>query len=254
MIEQLDINADLGEGFGNWVIGRDDELLPLITTANIACGFHASDPLIMEETVRRGSDLGTAMGAHPGLPDLAGFGRRRIDISLEEARALILYQVGALQAFLEVSDAPLHHVKPHGALYVMINADAKLAATVMDATADVHPGGMYYWPAPIPGTVRDAAESAGLRLVPEFYVDTRYDDEGSLLVERKKRPVDVPAAVERARRFLEDSTMESVNGKELHFEAESLCVHGDGPNAPELVAGIREALGADGVTFEAVQR
>lgn len=254
MRSNLDINADMGESFGNWNMGRDEELLPLISTANMACGFHASDPVIMMERVEQAAALGVQIGAHPGLPDLMGFGRRRMNISPDEASAYILYQVGALKAFLDQIGVPLHHVKPHGAMYVIINEEPKIARAVMQSVAELMPEPVYYWPAPIPGHVRRVADEFGVELIAEFYVDTQYDDDGQLILFRRKQPVSIPRAVEVARRFLESGVIASVNDKELNFEADSLCIHGDGPNCVEVAQAVRLELTDLGINVESAPK
>jgi len=247
----LDINADMGESFGNWNMGRDAELMPLITTANMACGFHASDPVTMGERVLEASQLGVAIGAHPGLPDLLGFGRRRMGITAGEAHAYILYQVGALRSFLDVNTTPLHHVKPHGALYWMINEDESIAMAVMQAVSELQEFPIFYWPAPIPNSVNRASERYGVEVVSEFYVDTRYDDDGQLILQRVKTPASIAMAVQLARSFVLDGFIEAYSGKKLPLEADSLCIHGDGPNCVELVTAIRESLSKEGIVFAA---
>ncbi len=248
----LDINVDLGEGFGNWKMGPDAQLMPLITTANVACGFHASDPSIMRETVEMAKENGVVLGAHPGLPDLMGFGRRRMNVTLEEVADYVVYQVGALEKFGQLHGLPLHHVKPHGALYAMMNEDEELGRAVLDALAQCHPDGLWYWPAPIPEHLVVTAEKAGLTPVGEFYVDLSYGDDGQLVLERTKGQLDVPLAVERAKTFFFENWMETVTGSKIHFEADSLCVHGDGPNTLELIEAVRAGFSAEGIRFEAV--
>lgn len=249
MREFLDINADMGESFGNWNMGRDEELLPLITTANMACGFHASDPVTMMERVTQAVAHDVRIGAHPGLPDLMGFGRRRMSITTSEARAYVLYQVGALQAFLRLCGVELHHVKPHGAMYLIVNEEPDVAAIVLETVAEIMPHPVYYWPAPIPDHVKVSADRFGVRLISEFYVDTRYDDDGKLILQRKKPLASIPLAVEAAQRFLNDGVVISVSGKAIRFEADSLCIHGDGPNCVEVAAAVRDDLGSNGVRF-----
>ena len=250
----LDINVDLGEGFGNWKMGPDADLMPLITTANVACGFHASDPTIMRETVELAKANGVALGAHPGLPDLVGFGRRRMGVTLEEVSDLVVYQVGALEKIGVLQGVPLHHVKPHGALYAMMNEDEEIGRAVLDALGRCHPDGLWYWPAPIPDHLIASAEKAGLTPVGEFYVDLSYADDGQLVLERTKGQLDVPRAVEKAKTFFHEGWMETVTGAKIHFEADSLCVHGDGPNALELIEAVRAGFSAEGVGFEAIAK
>ncbi len=251
-LRSLDINVDCGESFGNWTMGQDEELLPLVTTANVACGFHASDPCTMAQTVKLAQRHSVAIGAHPGLPDLMGFGRRRMDLDPSEAYNYVVYQVGALQKFVEVEGETLHHVKPHGAMYWLINEREEIARAVLRAIADCCPARMFYWPAPIRDHVREFAAEAGLRTIGEFYVDLMYDDEGKLILERKKGELDIDAATERARTFVQQGWMPSVNGKQLRFDAESLCVHGDGPNGIDITESVRRSLGGEGVEIAAI--
>jgi 5-oxoprolinase (ATP-hydrolysing) subunit A len=248
----LDINADVGEGFGNWRAGPDEQIMRHITTANVACGFHASDPLIMEQTVAVAKSYGIALGAHPGLPDLMGFGRRRMNITPAEAHAYVLYQVGALEVLARVIGVPLHHVKPHGAMYWMVNEEERIAEAVLSAIAEAYPAGTFYWPAPVPRAVLRIADRLGLRTVGEFYIDLRYDSAARLIIERQNPPVDVDAAVDRARTFVLQDRIEAADGSTLRFSAESLCIHGDGPNALELLVAVRASLSREGIQFVAV--
>ncbi|MFN8221643.1 MAG: 5-oxoprolinase subunit PxpA [Gaiellales bacterium] len=243
MTRTIDINCDLGEGFGNWRMGDDDALLPLITTANVACGFHGGDPLTMLRTVERALELGVVVGAHPGLPDLLGFGRRVMAISPEDAYAYVLYQAGALAAMLGSFGSQLHHVKPHGALYTMLNERADLAVAVADAIAAVMAEPALYWPS--------GAEDAALvqeayrrdyRVVLEFYPDLRYTAERRIVVERRKAVVPAELAAARLERFLSSGVVETVDGGTVALEAESICVHGDGPTAVEIVTAVRAQL------------
>ncbi len=187
MTRSIDINCDCGESFGNWQLGADDAILPLITTANVACGFHGGDPMVMRRTVEIAASNGVAVGAHPGLPDLVGFGRRKMDISADDAYAMVVYQVGALKAFLEASGMSLHHVKPHGALYVMLHDQEEVAAAVAEAIRDTCPAPLLYWPAPVEmHALPRAARKLGIEVVGEVYFDLGYSDEAKLIVERKK--------------------------------------------------------------------
>jgi UPF0271 protein len=225
----LDLNADLGESFGRWTLGDDAALMPYLTSANVAAGFHGGDPHVLRQTVELAVEHGVGIGAHTGLPDLVGFGRRRMAVSPEELYDLVVYQAGAVRAFAEVAGAELRHVKPHGAMYSMIVDDPELAAGLCAAVADVGVALL------MPPQLADAAAAAGVRHVPEGYVDLDYDADGKLILERVKQPRDPAETAARALRFAEEGAVESI------------CIHGDGPNAVELAAAVRAALEGAGV-------
>ena len=246
----IDINADLGESFGNWPMGNDEALIPLITSANVACGFHASDPTTMLTTVRTAKQHGVAVGAHPGLPDMLGFGRRVMRISGEDMYGYIVYQVGALQATLAVNGMALHHVKPHGALYAMLRDDDELGEAAAGALVDLG-SPLSYFPAPVASTAFGRAAAArGLKVVGEIYPDLGYEDDATLVLQRSKHHTDPAAAAEMVSRFLKDGNVTSLDGAAIPLEAESICVHGDGPNAAEVAAAIRKAVEASGCSLE----
>jgi UPF0271 protein len=232
----MDINCDLGESFGNWKLGADDALLARITTASLACGFHGGDPLTMRRTVAAAVEHDVAVGSHPGLPDLLGFGRRVMAVSPEDLHAYVVYQSGALEAFLRPHARSLNHVKPHGALYPMLNRHDDLAEAVVNAMFEVMEAPALYWPAgsedrSLPRIARDR----GVQLIREFYPDSRYGSDGETVVEREREPV-TPAAAETAlRRFLERGEVETIDGGVIPLAAESVCVHGDSPNAVGIV-------------------
>lgn len=243
----IDINCDCGESFGNWTMGADAAIVPNVTAANVACGFHAGDPVTMLRTIALAETAGTRVGAHPGLPDLAGFGRRRMAITPEEAHAMVLYQAGALAAMLAARGLRLNHVKPHGALYLMLNEDGDLARAVARAIREVCPEPRLYWPAPVAGlALPEAARAEGIDVIPEVYFDLAYGDDGRLVLERRKGPVDLAATRARVRAFLARGTVTTVSGREIALGARSICIHGDGPNAAELLAAIREEIAAAG--------
>jgi UPF0271 protein len=225
----MDLNADLGESFGRWTLGDDAALMAHITSANVAAGFHGGDPHVLRETVALAVENGVGIGAHAGLPDLVGFGRRRIAITPEELADLVLYQAGAVRAFAEVAGAELRHVKPHGAMYSMVVDDPELAAALCETVAGLGVALL------MPPQLAAAAAAAGIRFVPEGYVDLDYDEEGKLILERVKQPRDPAETAERALRFASEG------------QVESICIHGDGPNAVELAAAVRSALQGSGV-------
>ena len=225
----MDLNADLGESFGRWTLGDDAALMPHITSANVAAGFHGGDPHVLRATVELAVEHGVGIGAHAGLPDLVGFGRRRMAISPEELADLVLYQAGAVREFARAAGAELRHVKPHGAMYTMVVDDPELAAALCAAVADAGVALL------MPAAVARAAEAAGVRFVPEGYVDLDYDADGKLILERIKQPRDAAETAARAVQLAEEGTVESI------------CIHGDGPNAVELAAAVRAALEESGV-------
>jgi UPF0271 protein len=252
MEKHIDINCDLGESFGNWRLGNDGELLAKISSANVACGFHGGDPVTMVRTVGQAIELGVAVGAHPGLPDLLGFGRRAMDISADDAYAYVMYQAGALDALVRSHGAELHHVKPHGALYAMLNEREDLAEAVVEAVAALMEAPRLYWPAGAEdGALVQAARRRRFDVVLEFYPDMSYAPSGRMVLERHKVSVDPAVAVGRLARFLGDGSVETVDGSIVRLEAESICIHGDGASAPEIASTLREHLDAQGWTLRA---
>jgi 5-oxoprolinase (ATP-hydrolysing) subunit A len=250
-LKSIDINCDCGESFGNWTLGADEALLPLITTANVACGFHGGDPLVMQRTVAIARENGIAVGAHPGLRDLEGFGRRQMRITPDEAYAMVVYQTGALKAFLEAAGMALHHVKPHGALYAMLNVEDDLAEAVARAIIDTCPAPLLYWPAPVElHALPRAAKAAGIKVVGEVYFDLGYTDDARLVVERKKTEKKLDDIAERVRRYVRRGEVVSVNGKPIAIEAQSVCIHGDGPNAAAIAETVISVLRVEGVAIE----
>lgn len=251
MSKTFDINIDCGESFGNWLMGADDALMPHITTANVACGFHAGDPMTMVRTVRLAKEHGVAVGSHPGLPDKQGFGRRTMTLSANEVYADTIYQTGALRAVLEAEGMTLHHVKPHGALYSMLSKDAVLGEAFVQAVIDVCPAPMIYYPAPLERhqVTRIAAER-GIDVVGELYFDLQYDDEGSLVLKRSNEGADLDDTRYRLKEFLASGEVISIEGKRVPLKARSVCLHGDGPNATALAETIGSTLTDAGYRLE----
>jgi len=251
MARTFDINIDCGESFGNWHMGADEALMPHVTTANLACGFHAGDPMTMVRTVRLAKQHGVAVGAHPGLPDLQGFGRRAMKLSPEEVYADTLYQAGALSAVLKAHGMELHHVKPHGALYSMLSASEALGEAFARAVIEVCPRPMMYYPAPAEKhAVTRIAADMGIDVVPELYFDLSYDDEGGIILKRANEGADLDDTKMRLARFLEHGEVLSVNGKPVAIAARSICLHGDGPNAVDLARTICDGLAAADYTLQ----
>ena len=234
---RVTINCDMGEGFGLYRIANDAALMPHVDLANVACGFHASDPSIMRATVRLAKQHGVKVGSHPSLPDLQGFGRRAMAISPAEVSDLVTYQTGALVAFLQAEGMPLNHVKPHGALYGMAARDAKIAGAIADA---VKPFGV-----PILGMAGTAHESAyGGKFIGEFYADLEYDGDGNLILSRVHDAVDPVQARERMLRALKDGKVKTTAGTDIAMRAETVCVHSDTPASAAIAAELARALRA----------
>jgi len=237
----IDLNSDIGESFGEWTLGDDEALLRVVTSANIACGMHAGDPGVMRQTVDAALAHGVAIGAHPGLPDLVGFGRRRMAITPQEAYDIVLYQVGALSAFVRAAGGRMQHVKPHGALYNMAAADAELADAVARAVHDISPELILYGRS---GSALIAAgERAGLRTASEVFADRRYLPDGALAPRDNGAGVihDVEQVTQQVFRMLRDGVV-FADDKPVPVTAETVCIHGDTPGAGELAQRLRERL------------
>ena len=243
----IDINSDLGEFSDDLHLESDRQVLGCVTSANIACGFHASDPLTMTKSVRMAKEAGAAIGAHPGFPDRENFGRRAMDLPPEEVRAIMLYQIGALQAICRAEGAALTHVKPHGALYNMAAKDIALAEAIADALASIDSSLILVG---LSGSLMaDAAKAKGLRFAAEVFADRAYEDDGTLVSRSKPGAMieDENEAVSRMIRLMHDGVIESINGKDIPLQADTICVHGDGPKALAFASKLREALEQDGI-------
>jgi UPF0271 protein len=232
------INCDMGESYSIYHCGDDEGLMPYVTVANVACGFHASDPRVMTRTVRLAKRHGVQVGAHPSLPDRQGFGRREMKLDRDELTAAVVYQIGALTGFLRAEGMELHHVKAHGSLYGMASRDEEVAAAVADA-ADV-------FGAPLmgmAGTVHEKVwgdRAAGF--VSEYYADLDYRDDGSLIITREHQAFDPETSAAGALRAVTDGVATSENGREIPVRADCVCVHSDTPNAVELARAVHTAL------------
>ncbi len=243
----IDINADIGEGYGAYRIGDDAELMKHITSANIACGFHAGDPGTIAATVKLALGHEVALGAHPGLPDLQGFGRRAMAISPREAYELTIYQIGAVQAFAAAEGARLSHVKPHGALYNMAAKDAAVAEAIAEAIYKVDGNMMLYG---LSGSeLIRAAERIGLRAANEVFADRAYEEDGSLTPRHVAGAVlsDAAAAAARMVGLVKGGQLLTRQGSLVRLQADTVCVHGDSPDALRHAAELSEALRAGGV-------
>jgi 5-oxoprolinase (ATP-hydrolysing) subunit A len=239
---RIDLNADVGESFGAYTLGHDADLIPLITSANIACGFHAGDPGVMRATVALARQHGVAVGAHPGFPDLVGFGRREISATSKEVEDAVVYQIGALAGIAATEGLPLQHVKPHGALYNMAARDAALADAIARATASVDRSLILLG---LPGSQLVAAgRRAGLRTASEAFADRAYQADGALVPRSHAGAVieDADTVVRRAIAMAREHAVIAADGTRVAIEADTICVHGDTPGAAALARRIREAL------------
>ncbi len=246
----IDLNSDVGESFGIYKIGLDEDVIPLISSANIACGFHAGDPAVMRRTISMAKEHGVGAGAHPGFPDLIGFGRRALDASLDEIRDYVIYQIGALQAFASVLGVELQHVKPHGALYNMAVKNMDIWETVAEAISGLNEDLILVVLAgPNRQKLEDIGSRFGIRIAFEFFGDRAYNRDGSLVSRREPGAVihDRQLAADRVLEMVKEGKVISVDGDEIALNADTICVHGDNPEAVALVRKIREVLTSAGV-------
>lgn len=246
----IDLNCDLGESFGAYTLGRDAEILKYVTSANIACGFHAGDPSVMQRTVKLAMEAGAAIGAHPGLPDLAGFGRRTIDVSASEVYAMTVYQIGALDAFVRAEGGTLKHVKPHGALYNMATARADLAEAIAEAVYRVNPALTLFGLAN--SELTRAAERIGLRAAHEAFADRGYLADGSLVPRGLPGAfvTDAETAAARVVRIALEGRVSTPDGEDAEMRADTICLHGDNEHALTFARQIAEACQIAGVTVK----
>lgn len=242
MTKDVDLNCDMGEGYGRWTLGTDEEIMPLITSANIACGFHAGDPHVMRKTVALAIRHNVAVGAHPSLPDLMGFGRRAMDITTQELKDYICYQTGALREFVRAAGSDLQHVKVHGILYNMLEKDEALAIAMGEAGRESDRNMIVM--ALASGKTDAACRKAGVRVASEGYADRRYNRDGTL-VSRKiagSLITDPARAAEQAVMLAAEGKARTLDGATIEVSVQSICCHGDTPGAPGIVRAVREAL------------
>ena len=248
-MKRIDLNCDMGESYGAWKMGEDAAVMPYITSANIACGFHGGDPATIRRTVRLALDHGVAIGAHPSLPDLQGFGRRAMKISPQDMYDLVVYQAGAVEAFARAAGGRLHHIKCHGALYNMAAIDEGLAEAMVKAAKDL--GTMLYVLSRSKN--HEIAQKAGARVAGEVFADRGYADDGTLAP--RDRPggmiEDAQAAVKQALAMIEEGVVISLSGKRVPVAADTLCLHGDQPGAPAFAAALRKAFKEKGIAVAA---
>ncbi|WP_153732127.1 5-oxoprolinase subunit PxpA [Sporosarcina obsidiansis] len=239
---KVDVNSDLGESFGRYTLGEQEEILKYVTSANVACGFHAGDPSVMRETVKLAIDNGVRIGAHPGLPDLVGFGRRDMNITPQEAYDMVVYQIGALQAFLAVHNEPMQHVKPHGALYQMASKDKEIAQAIAQAVYDVSPSLVLFGLAN--SELTKAGETIGLVTAHEVFADRTYQSNGMLTSRAQEDAMitDQEQSAKQVIQMVKEGKVISQQNTEVLLQADTICIHGDGENAVEFAKYITDSL------------
>lgn len=252
MKDRIDMNSDLGESYGAYTMGQDEEILGVITSANIACGYHAGDHNVMSRTVRMAAKENVALGAHPGLPDLIGFGRRAMQVDPEDVYHMIIYQAGALQAFAEVEGLKLQHIKPHGALYNMAVKDAEVAAAIAAGAAALDSKPILFGLAG--SELVKEGKKQGLTTANEVFADRTYQPDGTLTPRTSPDAMihDPNTAAERIIRMLKESKTEAVDGTDIPVQADTICVHGDEKEALDFVNQLRHTLTAEGIRLKKV--
>ncbi len=256
-MKKIDLNCDMGESFGAYKLGMDEKVIQYITSANIACGWHAGDPLVMDKTVEMAVEHGVGVGAHPGYPDLLGFGRRNMDCTPDEIRSYVAYQIGALQGFCKIHGTRLRHVKPHGALYLTAVVNEVVARAVAEAIVSVDPDLLYVALAGAKGEMMTRiGKDVGLKVVYEAFPDRAYTPEGNLVPRREPGAVikDPQEVARRALRMATDGIVIAVDDTSIPIEAQTLCVHGDTPSAVDLVRNIHETLEKEGVSVQPMKK
>ncbi|MFC4625514.1 LamB/YcsF family protein [Daeguia caeni] len=245
----IDLNSDLGESYGAWRMGDDEAMLSIVSSANIACGFHAGDPAGIYRTVKAAADRGVVIGAHVSYPDRVGFGRRDLDISADELFADVIYQIGALQGIAASAGARVAYVKPHGALYNRIATDARQGQAVIDAIRAINPSLILMGLANAP--ILELARRSGLATVAEAFADRAYTAKGELVSRREPGAVlhDRKQIARRMIRLARDGTLEAIDGSIIHIDAQSICVHGDSPDAVAIAQEIRQSFTQEGITI-----
>lgn len=248
----VDLNSDLGESYGAFKVGYDEEVIPLVSSVNVACGFHAGDYRVMHNTVRLAKEAGVRIGAHPGYADLHGFGRRVIPMPADEIYDLVLYQMGALDAFLQVERVALNHVKPHGALYNLAATDERVAKAIVAAVKDYHSGVILY--ALAGSTLAKLGEEAGLQVASEAFVDRQYNSDGTLVPRSVpgSQIEDTELAVRRVLQMLTHGTVRAMDGTDVSLRVDTLCIHGDSPFAIEFARGLKTVLANEGIEIRPV--
>ena len=245
MTIEIDLHCDMGESFGIFRIGNDEGMMKYVTSISVGCGFHGGDPHVMRKTVALAKQYGVAVGAHPGFPDLIGFGRRKLEVQPEEAKDYILYQVGALRAFCDAAGLPLQHVKPHGQFYNMAWTDEALTRAILEALREIKPEPIFlalYNTLPY-----EMAQSMGIRVAGEFYADLDYAPDGTTFIKKVHGEIDPKATVDKVLKMVLEEKVVALDGKEIEVKGKSICFHGDSPTSPEISQAVRNELEKRGV-------
>src|SRR5699024_8389492 len=237
---KVDINCDMGESFGLYTQGNDEEMLKYITSANIACGFHAGDPHVMRKTVELAKKYNVGIGVHPGFPDLVGFGRRHMNCTPSEIKDYITYQMGALREFANTYDVEIQHCKPHGALFMQAMEDKQISRAILEAVHETNSNTIVF--AVNNSEMIEEANKMGVPVAKEVYADREHTEDGSIVLTRTSEAVDADKMAERVVRMIKEKQVTTFDGKDASIEAETVCIHGDTPNAPILAKTIVEAL------------
>lgn len=244
----IDLNSDVGESYGNYRYGNDEENMAYLSSVNIACGLHAGDPLVMRETVELAIKNDIAIGAHPGFPDLQGFGRRKMDLKPQEAKNFVIYQIAALDGFIRIAGKKLTHVALHGALSVAAKSDREIAAAVMEGIREYDPDLIFPG---MPGLASyQAAKSLGMKVATIVPIDLNFHRDGRSIIERKKKPRDPKDVARKALKLVKERKLETVDGVDKDLKADILLVHGDGPDAVEILREIKKTLKAEGIKIK----
>ena len=245
MTIEIDLHCDMGQSFGIYDLGNDEEMMRYVTSISVGCGFHAGDPHVMRKTVALAKQYGVAVGAHPGYPDLMGFGRRKMEVTPEEAKDYILYQVGALTAFCQAAGLELQHVKPHGEFYQMPWMNEALARGILEAIQEIKPEPIFL---ALYNTIPyEMAQSMGIRVAGELYADLDYYPDGTTFIKKVHGEIDPKATVEKVLKMVLEEKVIASDGKEIEVKGKSVCLHGDNPQAPEIAQTLREELEKRGV-------
>lgn len=253
--KSIDLNCDLGESYGTYQLGMDEAVMPYITSANIACGWHAGDPVVMNNTVRLATKYTINSGAHPGYPDLLGFGRRGMSVSNDDLKNYLIYQIGALDAFCSVNNTKLHHVKPHGSLYLAAVENEGTATAVVEAIAQINRDLIYVTLAGKKGKMMARiAKDHGLKVAFEAFPDRAYTVESTLAPRSMQGAVitEPDEVIRRAVKMAKENCIETINGELIELKAHTLCVHGDNPHAVEMVREIRNNLSNSGISVRPI--
>lgn len=251
-MDLIDLNSDLGESFGAWTMGNDTAVLQFVSSANVACGFHAGDPVVMQKTVKVAKEKGVAIGAHPGYPDLLGFGRRNMDVTPEEAYAYTLYQIGAIQAACHAVGVKLQHVKAHGALYNQAAKNHSLAVAIAQAVKDAGENLILLGLAN--SEFDKAAAEVGVPYAAEAFADRAYQADGTLVPRKVSGSMihDIDLAVARMVRLVKEGKIETIDGKVIDLNPQSICLHGDSPKAVEMATQVRKGLESAGIRIRPI--